>query len=241
MFGGMYTVATATEALQAQQEAVALNLSHLSTPGYRRQVMSFASLLPNLIEDSSSQPLNTETRRTQTSVDFSTGPLQRTTRSLDFALDGDGFFELATSQGPRYTRNGVFYLSQDNELVTAAGIPVAGANGPLRMPPNTTPDRITVTKTGAIQVDGNEVGQLKVVAFEDNHQLELDGAAIFKASAAAVSAPATALVEQGHRELSNVSATHELIRLITGVRHHDAAQRAIRSMSEAIEQRTQSQ
>ena len=133
---------------------------------------------------------------------------------------------------------GVFFLNPDGSLVTAGGIPVAGVSGPPKIPPNTSPDQISVNEDGAIRVDGNEVGRLKMVAFENEKTLRLDGALTFAASKASSISEATSRVRQGYRELSNVSATHELIKLITGVRHHEAAQRVIRSMSDTLQQRT---
>ena len=54
MFGGMYSVATAVEALESQQQIVAQNLSHVGTPGYRRKVTSFKTLVARNEEGASS-------------------------------------------------------------------------------------------------------------------------------------------------------------------------------------------
>ncbi len=238
MIGGMYSVALATDSLQQRQEFVADNLAHINTPGYRRKIGAFQEQVskhePGLDVGASGG------LKTNTSHDFTPGQFQQTGRSLDVAIDGDGFFELAAPQGPRYTRSGVFFIGQDNQLVTTSGLPVAGTGGPIRMPPNTSPDQVVIGQDGSIRVGGTDVGKLKIAAFEDNQALELDGTAIFMATdkAVPISDPG-AVVHQGRRELSNVSATHELIKLITGVRHHDASQKMLRSMSEVLQQRTQ--
>ena len=53
--------------------------------------------------------------------------------------------------------------------------------------------------------------------------------------------PSEATVQQGARELSNVSAVEELVRMIVGMRHYEAAQRALRSIDEAVQQNTNPQ
>ena len=241
MFGGMYSVATAVDGLEEHHRILSKNLSHINTPGYRRQVAGFKTLTrPDVAQDSS--PLNFHgSRPTSIVTDHTAGAFQRTGRSLDFAIQGDGFFELTSPNGPRYTRSGVFYVSPDNTLVTAAGVPVAGETGEIFLPPNTTPDRIRVSAEGVIRVGDQEAGKLRIVAFEDNNELELEGAVTFKATKQAAPKEAAEFrVLQGSREQSNVSATHELIKLMTGVRHHDAIERMLRSMSDAMQQRTSS-
>ena len=51
----------------------------------------------------------------------------------------------------------------------------------------------------------------------------------------------TGRVIQGSRELSNVSAVEELVAMLVGMRHYEASQRALRSISEAVAQNTNPQ
>ena len=237
MLSGMYAAATAADAAEQNQFIVAHNLSPVNTTGYRRQMITFESLLPQDVTDSAGRFHGSST--SNMSIDFSPGKFQQTERSLDFVIDGDGFFELETANGPRYTRNGAFFVGEKNQLVTSNGTPVVGKNGPVRIPPNATPDQIHVTLQGRLMINGQPTDQIKIVAFEDNQKLEMDGNVTFKATDDAVEiTKPDALIRQGFQEQSNVSATHELIKLMTGVRHHEAAQRALRSMAESLQQRT---
>ena len=54
------------------------------------------------------------------------GALQRTGRSLDIAIDGDGFFVTRYGGEELYTRAGAFYLDADGRLVTSDGALVQG-------------------------------------------------------------------------------------------------------------------
>ena len=236
MIGGLYSVATSMQTIESNQQVVAENLSHLSTPGYRRQLSSFSNVVASHNPDNGLLHHGVESGRSST--DFSAGEFQNTGRSLDFAIHGDGFFELNTPDGPRYTRSGVFFIAPDGRLVNTAGLAVASETGDIQLPANATPDRIQVSQEGEIRFDGNRIASLKVVSFEDNAALESEGAITFKASDLAIQKEDPEFrVVQGYRELSNVNATQELVKLITGVRHHEAAQKMIRTLSEMMQKR----
>src|SRR3546814_13153720 len=90
-----------------------------------------------------------------------------TENPLDVALSGDGYFEVETPVGPRYTRNGVFQLNADRQLVTSTGLPVLGEGGtPITLPPNSAD--VTITRDGTISTDQGPAGRLRVVRFESS-------------------------------------------------------------------------
>ena len=55
------------------------------------------------------------------SLDLSQGTVQPTGNPLDLALQGNGFFQIATAQGTRLTRDGSFQRSNDGTLTTQQG------------------------------------------------------------------------------------------------------------------------
>ena len=57
------------------------------------------------------------------------GALQSTGNPLDLAIEGEGFFQIQTSNGLRYTRDGSFHRAQNGQLVTSAGEPVLSNGG----------------------------------------------------------------------------------------------------------------
>src|SRR5690606_12473361 len=155
--------------------------------------------------------------------DFSTGHVKHTERSLDVAIDGEGWFAINTPEGVAYTRNGVFFTDDQGTLVTAAGYPVRGNGGAtLQVPPGIPAEKLII-------------GQLDVCRFKDPDQLEAVGVALFRPAGGEVPEEvAQPRVMQGYRELSNVSATSELIKMLVGVRYHEASQKALTTLSEAI-------
>ena len=51
----------------------------------------------------------------------------------------------------------------------------------------------------------------------------------------------TARVQQGYREGSNVQPANEMVAMIAGMRQYEAAQRALRSLSETMQMSTKPQ
>ena len=60
---------------------------------------------------------------------FEPGRIRITGNPLDVAIQTDGFFEVKTPDGVRYTRNGIFSLDGQRRLVTNLGHPVMGTKG----------------------------------------------------------------------------------------------------------------
>jgi hypothetical protein len=81
--------------------------------------------------DSADPALPTPSAFSDVSIDFTQGTLKPTGEPLDLALNGKGFFEVATATGPAYTRQGNFSLDARGRLVTAAGDPVMGTAGEI--------------------------------------------------------------------------------------------------------------
>jgi len=65
--------------------------------------------------------------------DLGQGEMTPTGASLDFAINGKGFFAVQTPNGMRYTRDGHFSLNQDGQLVTSDGYAVQGDGGNITM------------------------------------------------------------------------------------------------------------
>jgi flagellar basal-body rod protein FlgF len=54
-------------------------------------------------------------------LNMSQGALEQTGNPLDLAIEGEGFFQVQTPNGPRYTRDGGFHRTPAGMLVTATG------------------------------------------------------------------------------------------------------------------------
>ena len=220
---GLYSAASGMNATALQQDAIAQNLSHSVKPGYLRQLVRFDA--PGATSEIQGPTATVHT-------DHKPGTMQFTGNKLDLALDGPGFFTIQGPNGPVYTRNGVFQMNQEGRLVTMDGLSAMGSGGAINLPPGTA--EIQILTNGAVIADGVEVDQLRVVAFEDPNALQRVGATYFQAAPNLKTSPAMPDVFQGYRELSNSTHVEEMVQMIAGVRHFEAAQRALRALGDAI-------
>ncbi len=243
MLPGLYSAASGLDVAIQNQEVIAHNLAHLSVPGFRRSFVVSETFENVLQGQTSLYSLSAATGATgeEVVVDFQPGTYQDTGRKLDLAITGDGFFTVQGPDGPLYTRSGVFEINANGELVNHDGLIVLSGGGPLQFPANVSPNGVVVAHDGVVSFDGAEIGQLDIAAFDDPGQLIQAGTTLFQAPPGVVPGESTATIEQGVRELSNVSAAHELVRMIAGMRFYELSTRAMNSLNDAIDQNTDPQ
>ena len=123
-------------AVGAQQQLQRLNIhgdniSNVNTNGFKANRAHFAALLYQDHRGVEEElPMGVGTSLLMTSTDFSQGGPADTGRTLDYYIDGAGFFgvvDLITGE-VTFTRNGAFYLS---ELVRETGEMTGGAAGTI--------------------------------------------------------------------------------------------------------------
>lgn len=226
MYAGIYSAASAMDAAERCHELTAHNLAAANIPGFsRRMDVGQAS------EQQSSA---------QTHIDFTPGSLQRTGRPLDVALVGEGFFTVQGADGNSlYTRAGDWFLNSEGELTTVDGLPVLANGQPVRLPLTASENDLTISETGELRVGEQSLGTLDIVKFDDPNGLQPVGHTLFRAPSELAPTPTTARVQQGVRELSNVSIPLELVRMLAGVRNYEAAQRAMQTLAKSIAQRVE--
>ena len=239
MFNGIYSNATAIDISSRQHEVIANNLANANTPGFRRTLLAVSSRGNNALQQNGQ--INTDLRGSEvvrSYVDFSQATMRETGRTLDAAISGDGFFKIQTDGGPIYTRNGAFQLSEAGELVTTDGLSVMGG-GAIQIPDDIALSDIVINDDGTIRGNGQELGRLDVVSFDDPDGLIQIGPTRFRAPGGIAEIPSDAIVKQGALESANTSVVSEMIAMIIGMRHLESAQQSLKSISEAIQQFTQ--
>ena len=237
MINGLYSGATALDIFSRQQELIASNLAHLNTPGHKRMLFS--------IQEQSADPGSGIKARPGASVnqfatDFSQGRHEPTGRALDLAIKGEGFFVYQGQSEPLYSRNGVLFRDEQGQLVNGDGLPIVGGGGPIEIPTDVSDHDLVIDSSGTISANGAEFGQLSVVTFDNNQLLESDSQTYFRAGSAIATPNDNATIAQGTRELSNAHPVTELISMIIGSRHFESAQRAIRTISDTLQQAARS-
>src|SRR3546814_7448337 len=114
--------------LRREMDVIANNMANLNTPALTGQSMLFVAYL----ETTASGEKMSFVQDISLVRNLTEGQMTSTVNPSDVDLSGDGYFEVETPVGPRYTRNGVFQLNADRQLVPPTGLPVLGAGGPPR-------------------------------------------------------------------------------------------------------------
>jgi len=217
-------------------DVVANNLANADTDGFRAGRVTFATLLESNVRDVGAGPARGAPGRVFPTVapatlDLSRGPIATTGGALDAAIDGDGFFEVETPAGPRYTRAGAFAVAPDGTLVTAAGHPVLGENGPIQAGEGP----VAIRAGGAVSdATGEIVGRLRVVRFDDPAALSADGGGLLRAAEGAVATPVEdPRIVPGALERSNVRPAEQLASLVYLQRAFELSVRAMQADDQA--------
>ncbi len=230
----------AANGLQASMDSIdmlANNIANASTAGFKADREFYSTYLaPEL---SGSQAAVGESPVVQRQwTDFSQGTLVPTNNPTDLALSGAGFFVVRGPNGPLYTRNGSFQMTSGGVLTSAEGYPVLSGGTPLQA---NSGSPITVQSNGTVLQDGNVVGQLDVVDFNDASKLARANGPYFQNSdpVANPTKPSQAAVYQGKVENSNAQAAESAAHLVGLLRHYEMLQRALRLGSEMNQQAIQ--
>jgi flagellar basal-body rod protein FlgF len=196
---------------EQKQAVVANNLANASTPGFKGERV-FARLLEGAGVE------------VQGATDLRGGALTGTGRSLDLALDGDGFMVVETPKGERLVRGGSFQLDVSRTVVDAQGNPLLGDSGPIMLPEG----EFEFTPRGEVRVDGATVATLRIEGLADGATLEREGGARFRAKGEISPVEEGAVkVRQGHLEESNVDPVGALVDMIEIQRAYSALQRSV--------------
>lgn len=219
------------------QEVIANNLANADTLAYQKEKMvfqSFHDVLMYRLEPSSSKSIGGYASGTvlHDIITMSgTGPLETTLRPLDIALPEDTFLALQTPIGTRYTRMGD--LSVDEGYLKVGGYPVLGRNGPVKLDPGKA---YGISSDGSVEADGEIVDKLSVFSFAGDFVAVKEGGSLFNIRGGTVEHIETPRLSVGVLEKSTVDPVYEMVNLISSMRAYEAAQKALRSHDETLEQ-----
>jgi flagellar basal-body rod protein FlgF len=236
---------------QARIERVATNLANAQTPGYKRELWVERSSAPasGFAQAMAAVPLGAEggeglaemmspafAPSTSALVrDMRPATLRPTGRALDLALTGAGLFEVATEQGPAYTRRGELQVDASGRLVTLQGHAVVGQGGEITVGSGALRiDALRIDADGRVFEADRPVAQLRVVEAQPE-QLRALGGGLYAADGAVRELPAgQAMVRQGFLENTNVDTAHEMVSLTSNVRHFEAMLRVAQGRDEML-------
>lgn len=219
----------------ARIEGTGLNLTNLTTAGYKRSVAvtrSFSDYLGiGAFAGARRLPVPIMLPSVGHVPDLKNGGMMFTGNALDLAVSGDGYFEVSTPNGPAYTRKGNFRVDARGRLVTEQGYPLMSQGGELVV---TTP-KPAVDQAGWVSEAGRQVGQIKMVQFSGAQgMVRLDSGLYGQGSALPVPPDGGSGVRQGYLENSNVDSAAEMVSLIESMRHFEAAQKILQGYDDTL-------
>jgi len=203
------------DALLRRLDAISANLANAGVVGARRQRMTADQVLERILEP---------------------GPLASTSRDLDLAIEGEGFFRvLLPDDGAAFTRAGRLTRTGDGLLATSDGLPL---DPPVRVPSFIT--TLTIDPDGFVRgFDPGSpgapvpIGQIELSRFENVPGLRSLGGGLFRATDAAGDrldgrpGEGLGVIRQGYLEQSDVDPMRELMDLFHTQRAFELNNRVI--------------
>jgi len=247
MLSGIYQNAASMSGLESWNHAIAQNMAQASTPGYKKEILSFEGEKTGMVgyEGSFDKMLFREsiTAAGKGGVDFSTGSIIHTDIHTDFAIEGGGFFELRTPDGQLVlTRDGQFRINDQGELVSKQGYHVLDDERNIIQ---LLPDggKIKSDRNGAISQGGQLIANLGMRDPGDpNHLVRTHGGFLLnpklKLDAFNMESDQIA-IRHAALEQSNVSNTAEMVNLINVSRAFQINQQVIRGKDELLDRAIQ--
>jgi len=223
----IYLSMSGAKATMQRQDTLANNLANVSTVGFRAELQAFRAVPV----EGSGASTRVYALETTTGYDATPGGITATGRNLDVAIKGNSWLAVQALDGTEaYTRAGSLDTANDGTLTTVGGLTVLGDGGPIQVPANS---EISIGADGTVSAKGingksTTVGKLKLVTPEAPLQRGADG--LFRgADGEDLPADATARVQDGALEGSNVSAVETMVAMITAARQFEAQMKMLQT------------
>lgn len=265
MMRALWTGASGMITQQTNVDTISNNLANINTTGYKGETAEFKSLLYQTVQgnsynsDGSPKPVGVQVglgvRTSAISSNFTQGNFTETGNQWDFAIDGNGFFQVQLEDGTiAYTRNGSLKMSvgtSGTTLCDADGHPVLDVNGaPIVVDATWDTSKITVDVTGQFyypDADGTPQPtgiMMGFVQFNNPAGLNKIGGSMYQETPASgtprLEAQDGALkrsqVRQKYVEASNVQAVDAMVDLIVAQRAYEMNSKVITASDTMLQQ-----
>lgn len=266
---GVYTALSGAIAQTLKMDTIANNIANVNTTGFKKDQQTFNEYLTALEKEQDvmkvpRMPASIESfyelnggdkafvDAAGTYTNFEQGSLKSTGGKLDVAIEGQGFFEVGTPTGVKFTRAGNFTIDGNGQLVTKDGHPVlleagegvdgliSGDNFDNRTVRVSGTQQITISDAGEVFEGETKLGKLSLVNAGQPDALQKVGNNYYTIKEnmnAEISAVKNPSLKQGFLETSNVNIISEMTDMIMAQRVFEGTQKAIQaydSMSDKL-------
>jgi flagellar basal-body rod protein FlgG len=236
MIRSLWTSATGMQAQELNIDVISNNLANVNTSGFKAS--SQDTIVPTGIQ------LGHGTRPAAVQKLFSQGDFQNTTNELDWAIEGDGFFQIEIPNGDTsYSRSGEFKLDADGRIVNPDGFPLVPE---MTIPSDTISISVGMDGTVSVIQAGDEtpteLGTLQLARFVNPAGLRSLGKNLYaptEASGDEITGTAgengLGTIAQGFLEMSNVSVVDEMVSMITAQRAYETNSKVIQTADDMLQ------
>jgi len=260
MIRSLFSAVSALENLQNGMDVIGNNIANVDTTGFKAQEASFQDMLYQQLRAGSATTsggagavnpsyVGTGMNLAEITNDMSQGTLQNTGRTLDLAIQGNGWFAVQNAAGNTfYERAGVFNLDASNNLVDANGNVLLDNNGgainlgssPIATLNIAQNGQITYTTTAApnTETNGPIIG---LTMFPNQEALTRMGNNLYAANAESGTGTAyqptqsgTGTINSGYLESSNVNLANEFANLIVTERSYESNTKMITTSDQML-------
>ena len=247
MIRALWTAANGMEAQQITQDVIANNLANINTVGFKKARADFQDLMYQVQTKSGAEtsggsqlPVGIEigmgVKPVAVQKMFTQGDYEQTDSPFDFAIEGDGFFQLDSDGTTVYTRAGSFKTDKDGVLCNPEGLKV--------IPEVTIPSgmvNFTVDGGGtwtATDESGAALatGRIELARFINPAGLTSLGRNLYDRTEASGEATTGnpgesgfGTISQNFLEMSNVNVVDEMVKMIVGQRAYEINSKAIQT------------
>jgi flagellar basal-body rod protein FlgG len=244
--------------MQAQElniDVISNNLANVNTSGFKKSRAEFQELLyesmrPAGAASSADTTVPTGiqmghgTRPSAVQKMFSQGDFQNTQNELDWAIEGDGFFQIELPNGDTgYSRSGEFKLDADGRIVNPDGFPLIPE---ITVPTDTISISVGLDGTVSVVQAGDatpvEIGNIQLARFVNPAGLRSLGKNLYSPTNASgdeiTGTPGEeglGTMAQGFLEMSNVSVVDEMVNMITAQRAYETNSKVITTADEMLQ------
>ena len=229
-------------------DKIANDIANLNTNNYKATKLTFEDVLYQDIngntpsfQNQTGAKIGLGTAVYKTSKDFSNGPLKPTNNWNDVAIDGNGFFQVISTDGNTvYTRNSSLTVDSERYLATQDGLRLADN---IQIPEDFVD--IKIKKNGDVEATLNDdsepqlLGTIKLAKFLDPEALNALGAGLYSTTEqtgdAIVDNPGssgTGILLQKQVEGSNVDMVNSLMQLTMAQRVYQLNAKAVQIADE---------
>jgi flagellar basal-body rod protein FlgF len=210
----LYVNLSYQSSLNRRLELIANNISNVNTTGFKAERVMFDQFT---FKSGPAKDVSYVIDRASY-TDHSTGSINQTGNQLDVAVVGEGWLQVETPEGIKYTRDGRMVINANQELTALDGSPILDEGGARIFIPEQA-QSVDISKAGTISVNlaGEplpiEIGRIGIVDFNDTQNLVREESGRYSGAAESF-LKENASVQQFAIEGSNINPIKEIVKLM---------------------------